>query len=63
MQDTEGKAKVRAIFAPFYTKNASFYQDRLGTNIGKTHTQSGVFLRSATSKTVRDLISDRLDPC
>ena len=23
------------LFAPFYTKNASFHQDRLGTNIGK----------------------------
>ena len=24
------------LFEPFYTKNASFYQDRLGTNIGNT---------------------------
>ena len=28
--------KKRAIFAPFIYKHASFYQDRLGTNIGKS---------------------------
>ena len=31
-----GQVRNRISFAPFYTKNAaSFYQDRLGTNIGK----------------------------
>ena len=28
--------KETRLFAPFYTKDASFYQDRLGTNTGKT---------------------------
>jgi hypothetical protein len=28
--------KKRISVAPFYAKNASFYQDRLGTNTGKT---------------------------
>jgi hypothetical protein len=28
------------LFEPFYTKNASFYQDRLGTNIGKTQKET-----------------------
>ena len=28
--------KETHLFAHFYTKNASFYQDRLGTNTGKT---------------------------
>ena len=33
---------------PFCTKNvASFYQDRLGTNTGKTHTRDAVFLTAA----------------
>jgi hypothetical protein len=32
----------RISFAPFYTQNASFYQDRLGTNIcGKQHSKRG----------------------
>jgi len=34
--------------APLYTKKQSFYQDRLGTNAGKTQ-KSGVFLRAAAA--------------
>ena len=30
------KVRKRISFAPFDTKNASFYQDRLGTNIGES---------------------------
>jgi hypothetical protein len=40
-----GKPHRTTSFAPFDTKNASFYQDRLGTNIGKAALkQAGVFL-------------------
>jgi hypothetical protein len=40
-----GKTHRTTSFAPFDTKNdASFYQDRLGTNIGKALKQAGVFL-------------------
>ena len=44
---TPGKA-TRLSFrnAIIYHKNGSFCQDRLGTNIGKTHKKSGVFLLS-----------------
>jgi hypothetical protein len=31
----EDLVRKRRLFAPFCSKNASFYQDRLGTNIGK----------------------------
>jgi hypothetical protein len=36
------------LFAPFI-QNASFYQDRLGTNIGKTRKKEWRFLRLACS--------------
>ena len=32
-----GTGKETPLSAPFCTENASFYQDRLGTNIGKAH--------------------------
>ena len=35
-----------ATFCAIYIQNASFYQDRLGTNIGKTPKKSGVFRRA-----------------
>jgi L-aminopeptidase/D-esterase-like protein len=34
-----------AFFEPFIYMKRSFYQDRLGTNIGKTQKKSGVFRR------------------
>jgi hypothetical protein len=38
--------KKTHLFAPFYTQNASFYHDRLGTNIGKAlKKEAGVFLQ------------------
>ena len=36
-------------FAPFYTKNGSFYQDRLGTNISKLLKKRCVFMQSRTA--------------
>ena len=37
------QVRKRLFCAAIYTKNASFYQDRLGTNIGKVEKKSGVF--------------------
>ena len=46
------EVRKRVSFAQFYTKNASFYQDRLGTNTGRTRKESGFFLYSGwTSQT------------
>ena len=36
--------KKTHLFTPFHTKTRSFYQDRLGTNIGKALTKRGAFL-------------------
>jgi hypothetical protein len=35
-----GSIQKRISFAPFYTKNVSFYQDRLGTSIEKTQKET-----------------------
>ena len=42
----EDLVRKRRLFAPFCSKNASFYQDRLGTNIGKVE-KWGVFLQES----------------
>ena len=41
------QARTRTSFAPFDTKNVSFYQDRFGTNIGKALKESRGSRRSA----------------
>jgi hypothetical protein len=41
------QVRKRISFARFYTKNASFYQDMLGTNIGKALKKEMRFLFTA----------------
>jgi hypothetical protein len=45
LAENDGYAAKTVFLSAFCTKNASFYQDRLGTNIGKTR-QADRFLRS-----------------
>jgi hypothetical protein len=35
------QVRKRISFAPFDAENASFYQDRLGTNMGEEHSKQG----------------------
>jgi hypothetical protein len=54
-----GCGKKNAIFEPFIQcKNASFYQDRLGTNIGKNSKESGVFRRAPMDSYNQETNSD-----
>ena len=41
-----------AFFGAVFTQNASIYQDRLRTNLGKTRNKSGVFRRAAVKRFV-----------
>jgi hypothetical protein len=45
------EVRKRISFAPLYTKNASFYQDRLGTNIGKTQKETRFVYRRMLLRT------------